>query len=128
MSLTVQQPQKKSDNTLGTLGTLASIAGMATGQPWLSALGTGMQGMNAMMNGDNSVQTTTATSGAMNEILNNLKDVWTNPAKTGAKAIKDKVQEMTDTELANRWAGLPYGSYGWPPRNGLQPDGSYVMY
>ena len=107
------------NNTMGMLGTLASVAGMATVQPWLSALGTGMQGMNAMMNGNSSMQTGQATSGAMNELLNSLKDVWKNPAKTAAQNAKEKVQEMTDTELANRWAGLPYGSYGWPPRNGL---------
>ena len=119
---------QKKNNTLGMLGTLASIGGAAFGVPWLGALGTGMQGMNAMMNGNSSMQTGQATAGALNEILNGLKNGWENPAKTTAQAVKDKVQEMTDTELANRWAGLPYGSYGWPPRNGLQPDGSYVMY
>lgn len=119
---------QKKNNTLGMLGTLASIGGAAFGVPWLGALGTGMQGMNAMMNGNSSMQTGQATAGALNEILNGLKNGWENPAKTTAQAVKDKVQEMTDTELANRWAGLPYGSYGWPPRNGLRPDGSYVMY
>ncbi len=119
---------QKKNNTLGMLGTLASIGGAAFGVPWLGALGTGMQGMNAMMNGNSSLQTGQATAGALNEILNGLKNGWENPAKTTAQAVKDKVQEMTDTELANRWAGLPYGSYGWQPRNGLQPDGSYVMY
>ena len=119
---------QKKNNTLGMLGTLASIGGAAFGVPWLGALGTGMQGMNAMMNGNSSMQTGQATAGALNEILNGLKNGWENPAKTTAQAVKDKVQEMTDTELANRLAGLPYGSYGWPPRNGLQPDGSYVMY
>ena len=119
---------QKKNNTLGLLGTLASIGGATFGVPWLGALGTGMQGMNAMMNGNSSLQTGQATAGALNEILNGLKNGWENPAKTTAQAVKDKVQEMTDTELANRWAGLPYGSYGWPPRNGLRPDGSYVMY
>ena len=100
---TVQRPQKKSNSTLSTLGTLASIGGMVTGQPWLSAMGMGMQGANAMMNGDTSMQTATTTSGAMSEVLSSLKDIWKNPAKTDAQAIKDKVQDMTDTELANKW-------------------------
>ena len=103
------QPQKKSNNTLGMLGTIASIGGAAFGVPWLGALGAGMQGLNTMKNGDSSMQTATATGGAMNEILNCLKDGWMNPAKTDAKAIKDKVQEMTDTELANKWQVPPYG-------------------
>ena len=100
---TVQRPQKKSNSTLSTLGTLASIGGMVTGQPWLSTLGMGMQGANAIMNGDTNMQTATTTSGAMSEVLNGLKDIWKNPAKTDEQAIKDKVQDMTDTELANKW-------------------------
>ena len=94
---------EKKNNTLGILGTLANIGGTAFGVPWLGALGTGMQGMNAMMNGDSSMGTATATSGAMNEILNGLKDIWKNPAKTDEQAIKDKVQDMTDTEIVQKW-------------------------
>ena len=106
---------KKQNNTLGMLGTLASIGGTAFGVPWLGALGTGMQGMNAMMNGDSSATTSGATAGALNEILNGLKDVWKNPAKTEAQAIKDKVQDMTDAELANRWSRYlgTAGYNGW---------------
>ena len=115
------------NNTMGMLGTLASVAGMATGQSWLIALGTGMQGMNAMMNGNSSMQTGQATSGALNEVLNGLKDVWKNPAKTIAQNVKDKVQEMTDTELAKKWTPT-YGS-NWMNGlgYGLQPDGSYIF-
>ncbi len=45
-------------------------------------------------------------------MLNGLKDVWKNPAKTGTQTVKDKVQEMTDAELANRWGGY-LGTAGW---------------
>ena len=55
--MAIKTLERKKDNTLGMLGTLASVAGMATGQPWLSALGAGMQGANSMMNGDRSMQT-----------------------------------------------------------------------
>ena len=114
---TVQRPQKKSNSTLSTLGTLASIGGMVTGQPWLSAMGMGMQGANAMMNGDTSMQTATTTSGAMSEVLSSLKDIWKNPAKTDAQAVKDKMQEMTDEELANKWSRYlgtaGYNGWGW---------------
>ena len=94
---------EKKNNTLGILGTLANIGGTAFGVPWLGALGTGMQGMNAMMNGDSSMKTGQDTAGALSEVLSNLKDIWKNPAKTDEQAIKDKVQDMTDTELANKW-------------------------
>ena len=74
--MAIKTLERKKDNTLGMLGTLASVAGMATGQPWLSALGAGMQGANSMMNGDRSMQTAQKTSGAMSELLSGLKDAW----------------------------------------------------
>ena len=94
---------EKKNNTLGILGTLANIGGTAFGVPWLGALGTGMQGMNAMMNGDSSMKTVQDTAGALSEVLSNLKDIWKNPAKTDEQAIKDKVQDMTDTEIVQKW-------------------------
>lgn len=36
---------------LGSLGKVASIAGMATGQPWLTALGSGINAYNTYNNG-----------------------------------------------------------------------------
>ena len=120
---------KKQNNTLGILGTLASIGGAAFGVPWLGALGTGMQGMNSMMNGDSSMKTGQDTAGALSEVLSSLKDIWKNPAKTDAQAIKDKVQDMTDTELVNRWSRyLSGGNWINGFGSGLQPDGSYVLY
>lgn len=58
---------------LGGLGKLAGIAGMATGNPWLGALGMGMGAVNGMMNGD--------TQGAMEQVLAGiLNGGWQNPA------------------------------------------------
>ena len=107
--MAVQTVQKK-NNTLGMLGTLASIGGAAFGVPWLGALGTGMQGMNAMKNGDSSMQTSQATSGAMNELLNSLQSGWKNPAKTAAQNATEKAQELlgTDEELAKKWTVPQY--------------------
>ena len=104
---------EKKNNTLGMLGTLASLGGMVTGQPWLGALGTGMQGMNSMMNGDSNIQTGQATAGALNEVLNNLKDIWRNPAKSTTQAAIDKAQEVLgEEELARMWS--PYlGTTSW---------------
>ncbi|MBR0167336.1 MAG: hypothetical protein IJQ08_01550 [Synergistaceae bacterium] len=41
----------KGNSPLGSLGSIANIAGMATGQPWLSALGMGMNAYNSFSNG-----------------------------------------------------------------------------
>ena len=38
-------------NTLGSIGTIASVAGMVTGQPWLTALGQGMNAYGQIRNG-----------------------------------------------------------------------------
>lgn len=134
----VIKQEKKRNNTLGTLGTLASLGGAITGQPWLSALGIGMSGANAMMNGDASSGTIDKTAGSINEVLSGLKGIWTNPAdnniaKTPEKATQDKARAalgMTDEELAKKWGNLPPIGSNWG--NGLgsgwQPNGSYVLY
>ncbi len=41
----------KGSSPLGSLGTLASLGGMVTGQPWLTALGMGMNAYNTYNNG-----------------------------------------------------------------------------
>ncbi len=41
----------KGSTPLGSLGTFANIAGLATGQPWLTALGMGMNAYNTYNNG-----------------------------------------------------------------------------
>lgn len=41
----------KGSSPLGSLGRIASIAGMATGQPWLTALGMGANAYNTYNNG-----------------------------------------------------------------------------
>lgn len=66
---------KQQDNTLSMLGTLAAIGGIATGQPRLSALGTGMQGMNAMMSGDSSLSIANATNESLITMLDKLKNI-----------------------------------------------------
>ena len=40
------------NNTLGSLGTIASLAGTLTGQPWLTALGTGVNAYDAISAGN----------------------------------------------------------------------------
>ena len=117
---------EKKNNTLGMLGTLASIGGAAFGVPWLGALGTGMQGMNSMMNGDSSMKTGQDTAGALSEVLSNLKDIWKNPAKTDEQAIKDKVQDMTDTEIAQKWRDLNGQSSGYYGYGLFGPKGCVV--
>ncbi|MBQ7220817.1 MAG: hypothetical protein IJS28_07550 [Synergistaceae bacterium] len=123
MSLTYVKPQQqqKSGGILGTLGTLASIGGMAFGQPWLSALGMGMSGVDSLMNGGSSsggsTQAAKQTGGALSELLKGIKTGWENPAAGNIgsgqpgddtkvlQKIREINSEPSDDEFAQRWGG-----------------------
>lgn len=76
---------------LSNIGNLASLAGMATGQPWLTALGAGANFTDGIVNGFGTGGTSSAA-----EVLGKLKDAitgWKNPAsgniaKAASKAAK----------------------------------------
>ena len=134
-----QQAQRKSGGILGTLGALASLGGMAFGVPWLGALGMGMQGVDNILNGGSSMGTAQAATGAMNTVVNGLKDIWNNPsegniAKTEQQQAEEKIAKAVDNaSTANGWdryykSPFPKGSNwinGWG--SGLQPNGSWIM-
>ena len=72
---------------LGGLGALASIGGVLTGQPWLSALGTG----NAQSAGD--------LAGAIGGLINSWKNpVSGNIAKTPYQATADDWARMRNMQ------------------------------
>ena len=110
---------KQKNNTLGMLGTLAAIGGMATGQPWLSALGTGMRGINAMMNGDSNMETGEKTDEAFNKVLDKLKNIWKNPADNNiAKTDQQNTVEKAQDILGQTGTGT---GFKWPSPNGRSP-------
>ena len=88
---------------LGTLGTLASLGGTMFGVPLLTTLGTGMSGVDALMNGGGNANTITQTGGALAD---------GNVASTAGKVadIAKRVQKQSDEDLARKW-GYKYG--GW---------------
>ena len=101
---------------LGTLGTLASLGGTMFGMPLLTTLGTGMSGVDALMNGGGNANTITQTGGALGELLKTMSG-WVNPtdgnvASTAGKIadIAKRVQKQSDEDLARKW-GYKYG--GW---------------
>lgn len=80
-----------------------------TGQPWLTALGTGASGVDAMMNGDTSSSTAKETGGALSEVLEGLKEVWKNPADdnpadTPAKSTLKKLGKIANKNSSNATA------------------------
>ena len=78
---------------LGGLGALASIGGVLTGQPWLSALGTGLNAANGMMNGN--AQSAGDLAGAIGGLINSWKNpVSGNIAKTPYQATDDDWARM----------------------------------
>ena len=91
-----RQPQRR-NSILGTIGTLATLGGIATGSPFLSALGTFSSGTDALLNGGgggNSGNVIKETGGALGNVLNGLKDIWQKP--TDNNIAKTPVQQATD--------------------------------
>lgn len=90
----------KGNSPLGSLGTLGMAVGTLTGQPWLTALGSGMSAANSMINGNGyaAPQSLSAFQDALKGILG-----WTNPASGNiAKSAS------TISDIANRVAGNSY--------------------
>ena len=100
---------------LSNLGNLAALGGMVTGQPWLTALGTGMKATDTLINGSSDADSQT-------DALEKLKNVitgWKNPASgniaktagTVANAARNVSPYVTDEELARKWSPYnnPYG-------------------
>ena len=98
-----RQPQRR-NSILGTIGTLATLGGMATGLPWLGALGTFASGTDALINGGgsgNSGNVVKETGGALNELLKGLKDAPSsitdnNIAKTPVQQATDKMKKIAE--------------------------------
>lgn len=70
----------KQPGILSNIGNLASLAGMATGQPWLTALGAGAKFTDGLINGFGNGNNGTSSA---EDALGKLKDAitgWKNPA------------------------------------------------
>ena len=83
---------------LGGLGALATIGGALTGQPWLGALGTGLNAVNSMMKGGG-VQSAESLASALDELLNSWKNpVSGNIAKTPYQADASNWMRMRNMQ------------------------------
>ena len=136
-----RQPQRR-NSILGTIGTLATLGGMATGIPWLGALGTFASGTDALINGGgsgNSGNVVKETGGALGNVLNGLKDIWpsitdNNIAKTQEQQATDKMQkiaEKTGESTANPeldGSFIPSVGSSWISGGPRWRNGKYVMY
>lgn len=97
MAVQVIEPQviKQQSGILGTLGNLASLGGMMTGQPWLTALGTGMSGVDTLMNGDGTAaskdEVAKKTGEAWKEIYDRMKARWKNATEDNVTKKKGQV-------------------------------------
>lgn len=90
---------KNNGGPLGSLGSFGMALGTLTGQPWLTALGTGMKATDSLLNGNNGVNTNTNNIGALQEALKGLWE-WVNPAsdniaKSASQRMAEKVKNLT---------------------------------
>ena len=74
--MSVQYVQGGGSGILGTLGTLASLGGTMFGVPMLTTLGTGMTGIDTLMNGGGDANTIDKTGGALHDLIATL---WKKP-------------------------------------------------
>ena len=77
---------------LSNLGNLATLGGMVTGQPWLTALGTGMKATDSLINGNGDTDSQT-------DALEKLKNVitgWKNPASGNITKVAGKAAKMAN--------------------------------
>lgn len=107
----------KGRSALGTLGTLAAIGGQAFSVPWLSTLGLGMTGADAIMNGGNpNAEQTGALGQILNGIINGWQKITDNNigkiAGTVSDAANKVVKQPTPEELVKKW-GNAGGYNGW---------------
>lgn len=126
--MSVIQVQNGGSGILGTLGTLASLGGAMFGVPLLTTLGTGMSGIDAMMNGGGNAGTITQTGGALSDLLKTMSG-WSKPTdgnvasgKPGddtrvLQKARELLKQETDEDLARKWGYMGYnygGGYnGW---------------
>ena len=112
MSITQVQQQKKQNGILSSLGTLAAIGGAVTGQPWLSALGTGMKGADSLMNGGGSSGGSNSGQSQVGESLKYFKELLdskgesltdNNLAKSGQQNAQDKAQKILGQDYSPSW-------------------------
>lgn len=78
---------------LSNLGNFATLGGMITGQPWLTALGTGMKATDSLINGSGNAD-------SQNDALEKLKDVitgWKNPASGNIAKVAGKASKVAGT-------------------------------
>ena len=66
----------KGNSPLGSLGSLGMAVGTLTGQPWLTALGSGMSAANSMINGNSTPEALSSFQDALKGVLG-----WVNPAQ-----------------------------------------------
>ena len=95
----------KGNSPLGSLGSLGMAAGTLTGQPWLTALGTGMLAANKMFNGKDDED----TRSAFQESLKGILDYWKNPAQGSiATSNPDNITPDEYQTLKQKWGGILY--------------------
>ena len=90
----IMAPQKQ-NNSLGLLGTLAMFGGTLTGQPWLTALCTGMSAAGKMLGGQGNMNDQKQNADAFQEAIKGLWG-WVNPASGNIAKSTSKIKDIAD--------------------------------
>ena len=101
------------NSTFGGLGSFATALGTLTGQPWLSAIGMGMNAVDSMSAGGSGGSG--GGMGNIDQMLDYMKQAgWINPASGSIAntAAQNAVQNYED--LKKKWGALDYGGFNVP--------------
>ena len=93
---TIQNNNSSPFGNLGTLGTLAMFGGTLTGQPWLTALGTGMSAAGKMLGGQGNMNDQKQNADAFQEAIKGLWG-WVNPASGNIAKSASTIKDIADS-------------------------------
>lgn len=92
---------KQGSGPFGGLGGFATMLGTVTGQPWLGAVGMGMNAVDGMFTGGGGQG---GQQGGMSQMLDYMKQAgWFNPASGNIAA-----PETDYNTLKRKWGGISY--------------------
>lgn len=103
--MAIVPPQGGGGSTFGGFGGFASALGMLTGQPWLSAIGMGMNAIDGMTAG--TAGGAASAAGSLDQMVDYMKQAgWFNPAS--GSIAKTSAQNAMDnySDLKRKWGPI----------------------
>ena len=107
------QVLKNNSSTFGGWGNALSLVGTLTGQPWLGAIGMGMNAVDSITSGGQQGQQ--GSIGSIDQMLDYMKQAgWINPASGNIANTPAQNAMNNYEELKRKWGPVNYGGFNVP--------------